>query len=140
MTEANARLIRLGLRPSPSGLDMTYYRELAEQDPNLALAGVRIELDVQARNLAKGFKVPIGEHDSGGRLLRKLYDSDAIDAEQMQLAMKILSVCSAAVHGNPVSREAAAAVIAIAQVLADQYRDWLSWGFEDGWKPSSDGA
>src|SRR5262245_31739012 len=51
LTEANARLIQLGMRPSPSGLDMSYYRRLAEQDPNLALAGLRIEIDVLARNL-----------------------------------------------------------------------------------------
>ena len=57
LTEANARMVRLALRPSPSGLDMSYYRTLAEQDPNVALAGLRIELNVLARNLAKGFDV-----------------------------------------------------------------------------------
>ena len=41
LTEANARMIQLDLRPSPSGLDMSYYRELAKQDPNVALAGLR---------------------------------------------------------------------------------------------------
>ena len=40
LTEANARMIHLGLRPSPSGLDLSYYRSLAQQDPNIALAGL----------------------------------------------------------------------------------------------------
>src|SRR5689334_25159438 len=44
LTEANARMLNLGLQPSPSGLDMAYYRNLTSQDPNLALAGLRIEL------------------------------------------------------------------------------------------------
>lgn len=43
LTQANARMISLGLRPSPSGLDMSYCRSLANQDPNVALAGLRIE-------------------------------------------------------------------------------------------------
>lgn len=135
LTEANARMIQLGLRPSPSGLDMGYYRGLAHQDPTLALAGLRIEIDVLAKNLAKGFKVPFQDRDSGTRLLRKLFDASAISSEQMQLGMKVMQLCNAAVHGTAVSREEAEAVIDIAAVLSDQFLAWLSWGFEDGWKP-----
>lgn len=135
LTEANSRIIQLGLRPSPSGLDMSYYRNLAEQDPNVALAGLRIEYDVLARNLATGFKVPIERQDTGERLLRKLYDHGAITSEQMQLGLKVLQVCNATVHGQPVSLEQAKSVIQSAEVLADQYLSWLSWGFDDGWEP-----
>jgi hypothetical protein len=135
LTEANARMIQLGLRPSPSGLDMGYYRELALQDPTLALAGLRIEIDVLSKNLAKGFNVPIQERDSPTRLLRKLFDASAITDEQMQLGTKVLQLCNAAVHGSAVSREEAEAVIDIAVVLSNQFLAWLSWGFEDGWKP-----
>jgi hypothetical protein len=133
LTEANVRLIQLGMKPSPSGLDMSYYRELGEIDPNVALAGLRIEIDILARNVAKGFNVAINETMSGKRLMRKLYDSGAITSDQMQLAMKVLSVCNAAVHGTPVSREEANDVINSAEVLADNYLAWLSWGFDDGW-------
>jgi hypothetical protein len=56
-TEANARMIALGLKPTSSGLDISYYREIAESDPILALAGLRIEIEVLARNLATGFKL-----------------------------------------------------------------------------------
>lgn len=137
LTEANARLIQLSLRPSPSGLDMSYYRNLAEQDPNVALAGLRIEIDILARNLAKGFNVPIGDRDSGGLLIRRLYDAGAITSDQMQLIIIILRVCNAAVHGTPVSREAADNVIGSAEVLADQFLAWLNWGFDDGWTPNA---
>src|ERR1017187_1921936 len=34
ITEANARMLSLGLRPPSSGLDMTYYRDIANTDPN----------------------------------------------------------------------------------------------------------
>jgi hypothetical protein len=119
---------------------MTYYRNLADQDPNVALAGLRIELDVLARNLATGFKVPIERQDTGGRLLRRLYDHGAITSEQMQLGLKVLQVCNAAVHGQPVSHEQATSVIQSAEVLADQYLAWLSWGFDDGWRPQGGGT
>lgn len=136
LTEANARMLHLGLRPSPSGLDMAYYRDLARQDPNVGLAGLRIEIDVLARNLAQGFEVEIEPRDSGQRLLRKLFEAGAITEEQMSLGQKVLSMCNAAVHGQFVSLREAEAVIGSAQVLADQYLSWLSWGFEDGWRPT----
>lgn len=44
-------------------------------------------------------------------------------------------VCNATVHGQPVSLEQAKSVIQSAEVLADQYLSWLSWGFDDGWEP-----
>jgi len=138
LTEANARLIQLGLRPSPSGLDMSYYRDLAWQDPNVALAGLRIETDIQARNLAKGFNIPVGDRDSGARLIRRLRDKGAITENQMQLIMKMLHVCNAAVHGTPVSQEEADDVVDSAVVLAEQYLAWLSWGFDDGWTPRTE--
>ena len=131
LTEANARMMQLGLRPSPSGLDMDYYRTHASQDPTLALAGLRIEIDILAKNVARGFKVPFQERDSGTRLLRKLFDSNAITEEQMQLGVKVLQLCNTAVHGTTISREQAVSVIDIAEVLADQFLAWLSWGFEE---------
>jgi hypothetical protein len=140
LTEANARMISLGLQPSPSGLDMEYYRVLASQDPNIALAGLRIEVDILARNLAKGFKVAVSQRESGVRLLRRLLEADAIDVTQFELVGRIMKLCNAAAHGNPVSREQAEAVIDSAGVLSRQYLEWLSWGFDDGWKPVASAA
>lgn len=135
LTEVNARLLSLNLHPSPSGLDMSYYRTLAEQDPNIALAGLRIELEILLGNLVKGFRVQTRTHSTGTRLLQTLFENNAITSDQKQLAMKILSVCNAAVHGGYVSLEEALTVIDSAEVLTDQYVSWLSWGFSDGWEP-----
>lgn len=137
LTDANARMITLGLQPSPSGLDMNYYRVLARQDPNIALAGLRIEVDVLAKNLAKGFKVNATAHDSGHRLLRRLLEGGGITASQFELAEKVVHLCSSAVHGTRVSQAQAEAVIDSAEILARQYLEWLSWGFADGWKPTA---
>ena len=135
LTEANTRMMKLGLRPSPSGLDMDYYRDLANRDPALALAGLRIELDILARNLAKGFEVHYGKFDSGLRLLRLLHQAGAITSDQLELARRVFQPCNSAVHGELVSREAARSVIEIADTLTSQYLAWLSWGFPDGGEP-----
>lgn len=137
LTEANARLIKLGLQPSPSGLDMNYYRNIAKQDPNLALAGLRMEIDVLARNLAYGFNVDFDERDSGNRLIKILYDADAISYDQYDLIKRVFILCNAAIHGTPVAKFDADGVINSAEVLAEQFLDWLSWGFDDNWKPGT---
>lgn len=135
LTEANARMISLGLQPSPSGLDMSYYRNIAKDDPTVALAGLRMEIEILARNLAKGFKVDIDQKISLSQLLRKLRDSNAITQNQSDLALKILRVCNAAIHGQFVTFDEANSVIDTANVLRDQYLRWLSWGFDDEWQP-----
>ena len=133
LTEANSRLIELGYQPSPSGLDMSYYREMAKENPNLALAGLRMELDVLAKNLAKGFEVDFESRETGNRLLRKLLNEGAITENQFDLASQIWSLSSEAVHGQQVSESEAMDLIEAAEVLAEQYISWLSWGFDDNW-------
>lgn len=140
LTEANARMLTLGLQPSPSGLDMNRYSEMVQQDPNVALAGLRIELEILARNLAKGFNVDVSERDSTAQLLRKLLEKNSITLDHYELAKKVVQLCNAAIHGTRVSKEAAERVIDVARVLTNDYLQWLSWGFEDGWAPNQSNA
>ena len=135
LTEANARMISVGLRPTASGLDMAYYREIAQSDPTLALAGLRIELEVMANNIAIGFKLTPRKNEPLGSLLSRLKDHGAITSDQLQLTRKILSLSNQAVHGRSVTKEEAEEVIDTARVLTEQYLNWLSWGFPDNWKP-----
>jgi hypothetical protein len=137
LTEANARMISLGLRPTASGLDMQYYREIAERDPNLALAGLRIELEIMANNLADGFEIASQRTEPLSRLLNRLADEGAISQEQLQLTKKVLQICNQAVHGGRVTRVEAEEVIDLATVLSEQYLSWLSWGFPDDWRPKA---
>ena len=134
LTEANLRMLELGLQPSPSGLNLDYYRNIAVSNPNLALSGLRLEVDVLARNLAKGFNVHIKPQESGEQLVRNLLDSNAITNKQAELIFKILELSNAGVRGSVVTRDEAKQIISIARVLVDQYISWLSWGFDDDWK------
>lgn len=136
-TEANARMIQLGLRPSPSGLDLSYYREIAERDPILALAGLRIELETWFRNVAQGSKVATKPHDSMNSILARLRDASKVTPDQVTLARRVLSFCNQAIHGGEVSRDQALDIIGAASVLAGDYLAWLSWNFDDNWKPNS---
>ncbi len=135
LTEANARMLSLGLRPSPSGLDFRYYRDLAARDANVSLAGLRIEFELLTKNLARGFNIEIGKRESVGVVLRKLRENHAITEEQHELGTTVLRLCNAAVHGRPVTQEEAESVLDLAEVLSAQYVAWLSWGFPDGWEP-----
>jgi hypothetical protein len=119
-----------------SGLDVAYYRSMAETDPVLALAGLRIDLETMMRNVAIGFKVQSAPSGPIPRLLARLREAGAITPDQMELARKIFSVCNQAMHGRFVSREEAEEVIKAAEVLFREYLAWLSWGFDDDWKPS----
>lgn len=136
-TEANARMISLGLKPTSSGLDMSYYREIAQGDPTLALAGLRIELEVLINNLAAGFKLEPKRAEPVSFLLKRLREHNAITSEQVDLARKIFAICNLAIHGGAVTQEMALNVIDVADVLAKDYLAWLSWGFDDAWKPKA---
>lgn len=137
LTEANARMIQLGLQPTLSGLDMSYYRSLAATDPILSLAALRIELETLTRNLAKGYKVPVSVTAPVPRVLAALREASAITPAQLELAQKVLRVCNQAIHGAAISREQAQEVIASAGILVTDYLAWLSWGFPDDWKPKT---
>ena len=129
-TEVNARMIALGLQPSPSGLDLGYYRALIEQDPNIGLAGLRMELEILGRNLAKGFNIPLSARESSAMgIFRKLLDSGAITGLQFQLLKKVIELCNAAIHGVKVTKEQAESILDTMKFLADDYIAWLSWGF-----------
>ena|ERR1035438_4247465 len=136
-TEANARMIALGLKPTSSGLDLSYYRKIAESDPTLALAGLRIEIEILANNLATGFKLEPKAAEPVTSLLRRLRESGAITAEQADLARRILTLCNRAIHGQGISREEALEVIDAASVIASDFLKWLSWGFNDNWPPAA---
>jgi small-conductance mechanosensitive channel len=131
LTESNTRMLNLGLSPSPSGLELSYYRNLIEQDPTIALAGLRIEFETMLKNLAKGFNVAINGHDGAGIIVRKLKERSAITSRQAELLNHIIKLCNAAVHGLKVTTSQAEEIFDIAEVLRDQYISWLSWGFKD---------
>ena len=131
LTDANAQMLNRGLTPIPSGLEISYYSNLAEEDPNLALASLRFEIEILLKNVAKGFKVEIGERDSAGIIARKLQEKTAITTYQYELISIIIKLCNSAMHGQRVTQLQVKELLDIFAVLRDHYISWLSWGFGD---------
>ncbi|MCK4910667.1 MAG: hypothetical protein KAR83_03445 [Thermodesulfovibrionales bacterium] len=131
LNEVNTKMLNLGLIPSSSGLNLSYYRILAEKDTALALAGLRIEIETMLRNVAKGFKVQISKRDTISILVKKLLENGAITYHQAELITSVTQLSNAAVHGLNVTFSQAIDILSIADVLRDYYISWLSWGFID---------
>lgn len=128
--DINALQLQRGLKPTTSGLDLNYFRELVLKDPNLSLAALRMELDTIAANLAAGSNVALDERQSLGRNLAKLMQNEVITPTQYETARKILDLCNRALHGQPIDSASAMAVIEAAQPLIDHYKSWLIWNFD----------
>jgi len=131
LTDANTQMLNRGLTPIPSGLEVSYYNNLAEQDPNLALASLRFEIEILLKNVAKGFKVEIGKRDSAGIVARKLQKKNAITTHQCELINVIISLCNSAMHGQRVTQSQVKELLDVFAVLRDYYISWLSWGFNN---------
>lgn len=131
LNEVNARMMNLGLSPSPTGLEFSHYQIIAERDPNLALAGMRMEVETMLKNLAKGFDVTVGNRDGVSVIVRKLQDQGAITQHQAELLTKIIRLGNSAVHGQKVTELQVDDLLDVATVLRDQYVAWLGWGFPE---------
>jgi len=129
-TEANKRMIEIDLQPSPSGLDLSYYKKIVDTDPRLALIGLRADLEIMLKNLSKGFNILIDDKDSALRIISKLFEKGAITSRQYQLISTFFRICNSAAHGALITRDQALEVIDIGEVLVKDYVAWLYWGFK----------
>ena len=127
--QVNRRMIELGLEPSPSGLDIEYYKQIAERDPRLALAGLRIDFEMMLKNLAKGFKVNISSREPIRKIINKLLDTNSITYRQYDLLNTIFEISNYAIHGKEISTKVTLEVLDISKTLIDDYKAWLTWGF-----------
>ena len=119
-----------GLKPSPSGLYLSYYNDIAEIDPRLAMVGLRIDFELMLKNLAKGFKIPFEEKEPISRVISKMLNAGAITAKQYEFINVIFRISNSAAHGSEISRWQAWEVLKIGKVLVDDYLAWLDWGFK----------
>ena len=130
-SEANKRMIQLGLNPSPSGLNLNYYKNIADSDPRLALVGLRFDFELMARNLAKGYNIPVSEKDSVAQITNKLYSNNFLTTKQRSFLDTVFSISNSASQGAEISKRQAYEIIDIGQVLVEDYVAWLHWGFRD---------
>jgi hypothetical protein len=125
-SDVNKRLVDLGLEPVNSELNIAYFKELAKSDPTLALAGLRIEIEILTKNIIVGCNLPIRRNRPTTLLIRELGKNKTIDDSTTNLALQVIRICNQVIHGQTVDRDDAETVINSAAVLFKAFRDWLS--------------
>lgn len=128
-SEANKRMIQLGLRPSPSGLDLDYYRQISKSDMRLAAAGLRIDFEILIRNLVKGFNIDSQPNESINSLIKKLGKRYSIHDKQTEFVKIIFELTNYALHGGEITPVQFEEVLELGETLVDDYIAWLDWNF-----------
>ena len=123
-------MIEKGLRPSPSGLDLNYYRNIAKSDIRLAAAGLRIEFELLIRNLVIGFKINSSPNEPIPSLIKKLGARFSITDKQIKFIGIIFQLTNYTIHGGEPTEEQFEEVLELGETLVDDYIAWLDWNFK----------
>jgi hypothetical protein len=89
-------------------------------DPNLALAGWRIEVERELRRIAEEYHILPSQNRSAGRLLSSLSGTGAIEPEVVQGLRELISLANEGVHGASVDQS-------VIYVLRDEGRNILRY-------------
>lgn len=92
------------------------FQLVTEKDPNLALAGLRIEIERRLVRLSELHGIPV-RYKGIGQLLRALDERGVLTAMQTRVLSDLTGLLNSAVHGAQVSSEAASQAFAIAPEL-----------------------
>lgn len=129
-TEINRKMAQLGLDPSPSGLDLNFYRNIAnEYSVQLASLGLRLDLELMLRNLLKGFKIVGFEKKSVSQVARELFSKGRLTENQLSFVLQIFQILNSVAHGAEITYKQFNEVLNIGQILIEDYKNWLDWNF-----------
>jgi len=98
----NAGMLASGELDSPK--PAFSFQIVAESDPNLALAGLRIEIEKRLVLLAEANDIGPGNRGLG-YLLRELNQRSILSAEERSVLADLISQLNSAVHGASVTKE-----------------------------------
>lgn len=101
--------------PAPQSPEHSF-QLVAEKDPNLALAGLRIEIERRLVRLSELHGIP-AKYKGIGQLLRALDERGVLTAMQTSVLSDLTGLLNSAVHGAEVSSEAASQAFDIAPEL-----------------------
>ena len=125
-TDANKRLIELALTPVPSDLSIGYFEQLADDEPSLAIAAIRMEIETLAKNLIIACKLPIATDQSALTVIRELTTNNVLKDYQSNLALEIVQLSNMVIHGRKISRDSVSKVLKGVAILYRDYQVWLS--------------
>lgn len=85
------------------------FQSIANRDPVLALAGLRIEIEKRLASLAEAHSLSSGRRSLGvGQLLRLLAQAEVLTNEERSILADMVNLLNSAVHGADVDPRAAA--------------------------------
>jgi hypothetical protein len=117
--------------PSPDQKQFTFQR-MAETDPNLALAGLRIEIEKRLVNLAQKHNINVRSRGVG-QLLRALTERQVLNQEESAVLADMTGLLNSAVHGASVDPRATEWAMAVSPRLLKALDDLA--GEDQGKKP-----
>lgn len=107
LQRAASRAESAGLLAPPSAkIDALAVQSIAERDPNLALAGLRIEIEKRLSKLARCTGI-VPKGAGVGILLRQLTKSGVLAQEEQAVLSDLVGLLNSAVHGATVDTRAA---------------------------------
>lgn len=83
------------------------FQVIADDDPNLALAGLRIEIEKRLQSIAKSNDIPINKQ-SVGNLMRILTKKEVLSKNEYYVLKDMVGMLNSAVHGASVDSRAVA--------------------------------
>ena len=97
------------LAAKPSKAEESFsFQSIAERDPNLALAGLRIEIEKRLAKLAEVSGIEQRGRAMGvGQLLRALTQHEVLTNDERSILADMVNMLNAAVHGASVDRRSA---------------------------------
>ena len=82
------------------------FQQVAQDDPNLALAGLRIEIEKRLIGIAKRNNLDV-RNCGIGQLLRLLSEHEVLDHRERSVLGDLTGLLNSAVHGASVDRQSA---------------------------------
>jgi hypothetical protein len=96
----------LAAEPSQKEVDFSF-QSIANRDPNLALAGLRIEIEKRLSQLAEIHNLNTRHPMSVGQALRALTQAEVLTNEERSILADMVNMLNSAVHGGDVDSRAA---------------------------------
>lgn len=87
---------------SPSPEDMTWI-QIVKNDPNIGLAGLRIRIEENIRQLAKKNDIAQSEIEPLGSLTKRLRQNEKLSLNEFLAIQQVTKICNKAVHAQDLS-------------------------------------
>jgi len=110
--KAKAKAEEVGLLAPPEDVQLKRpykytFEALSDEDPNLALAGLRIEIESRLKEIASSRNIKY-KYKGVGALMRSLRDHNVLKSEELSVLEDLLPLLNSAVHGAKVDQNVAA--------------------------------